>query len=270
MNTGKYRLYAVRKGRIPGIYTNWEDCKKQVNGFPDAEFKGFRLLRDAEHWLGVVDPALTLPTPPEVDSVVHPHTGPFEQPVSLSKHFYNMHVGSGVGESSQKAVVPCSQIPEGFGATVGPNIVPENCITQFAVFEDLEVYLIRLCCQLRLDYPVFNRREFFSDNGELLHGYWVTLRSQQRDVSWIVEGGFSSDEQTARQDASFKMLGKVLSLVGKEIHDYNYRIVAALRVRVEELERQLRVCVQQRIRDLEHENRKLRSDLQKYNDLFET
>ncbi|QHN92086.1 uncharacterized protein [Arachis hypogaea] len=159
-----------------------------------------------------------------------------------------MHVGPTLGESSQKAFVPCSQIPE------GPNIIPENSMTQFVVFEDLEVYLIRVCCQLRLDYPVFNNCVFFSDTGELLHGYWVTLRSQQRDVSWIVEGGFSSDEQMARQDASFKMLGKVLSFVGKEIHDYNYRIVEALRVRVEELERQQRNPVHQRIRELEQEN----------------
>ncbi|QHO23135.1 hypothetical protein HN51_046910 [Arachis hypogaea] len=224
MNNGKYRLYAMRRGRILGIYTSWEDCKEQVNEFKDAEFKGFCLLRDAQHWLGVVNPPLTLPPPPELDSGVHPPTGLFEQSFSLSKYFNSMHVGPTLGESSQKAFVPCSQIPQ------GPNIVPETSLTQFVLVEDIEVYLIRVCCQLRLDYPAFNRREFFSDSGELLHGYWVTLQSQQRDVNWIVEGGFSSDEQTARQDTSFKMLGKVLSLVGKEIHDYNYRIVAALRV----------------------------------------
>ncbi|RYR24836.1 hypothetical protein Ahy_B02g058381 [Arachis hypogaea] len=222
MNNGKYRLYAVRRGRIPRIYTSWEDYKEQVNGFKDAEFKGFCLLRDAQHWLGVVNPPLTLPPPPELDSGVHPLTGLFEQPFSLSKHFNSMHVGPTLGESSQKAFVPCSQIPQGTGASV-----------------DMEVYLIRVCCQVRLDYPVFNRREFFSDSDH-------------------------------KADASFKMLGKVLSLVGKEIQDYNYRIVAALRVRVEKLERQLPNPVHQRIRDLEQKNRKLRSDLQKYNDLFET
>ncbi|XLU44807.1 hypothetical protein S245_039621, partial [Arachis hypogaea] len=159
MNNGKYRLYAVRRGRIPRIYTSWEDYKEQVNGFKDAEFKGFCLLRDAQHWLGVVDPPLTLPPPPELDSGVHPLTGLFEQPFSLSKHFNSMHVGPTLGESSQKAFVPCSQIPQ------GPNIVPETSLT----------------------------------HGELLHSYWVTLQSQQRDVNWIVEGGFSSDEQTTRQ-----------------------------------------------------------------------
>ncbi|QHO23133.1 Ribonuclease HI [Arachis hypogaea] len=119
MNNGKYRLYAVRRGRIPRIYTSWEDYKEQVNGFKDAEFKGFCLLRDAQHWLGVVNPPLTLPPPPELDSGVHPLTGLFEQPFSLSKHFNSMHVGPTLGESSQKAFVPCSQIPQGTGASVG-------------------------------------------------------------------------------------------------------------------------------------------------------
>ncbi|KAL4305994.1 hypothetical protein HN51_039946 [Arachis hypogaea] len=175
-----------------------------------------------------------------------------------------MQVGPALGESSQMALIPCSQTP------LGPNIVPETCSNKFVLVEDMEVYLIRVCCQLKLDYPVFNRQEFFFDSGELLHGYWVTLQSQQRDINWIVEGRFSPDEGNARQDASFKMLGKVLSLVGKEIHNYNYRIVVGLRVRVEELEQQLSKPAYQRIRGLEQENQKLKSDLKKFNELFET
>ncbi|KAL4305995.1 hypothetical protein HN51_039947 [Arachis hypogaea] len=264
MDTGKYRLYAVRRGRIPGIYTSWKDCKEQVNEFKNAEFKGFRLLRDAQQWLGVVDPPLPPPPLPELHCGVYPPTGLLQQPFPLSTQFNSMQVSPALGKSSQKAFVPCSQTP------LGPNIVPETCSNQFVLVEDMEVYLIRVCCQLKLDYPVFNRREFFSGSGELLHGYWVTLLSQQHDINWIVEGGFSPDEGNARQDASFKMLGKVLSLVGKEIHDYNYRIVAGLRVRAKELEQQLSKPAYQRIRNLEQANQKLKSDLQKFNELFET
>ena len=28
--------YAVRKGRVPGIYRSWDDCKSQVDGYPHA------------------------------------------------------------------------------------------------------------------------------------------------------------------------------------------------------------------------------------------
>ncbi|OWF45755.1 ribonuclease H1-like isoform X2 [Mizuhopecten yessoensis] len=38
--------YAVRSGRIPGIYKTWDECKAQVNGFPKARYKKFNT--DAE------------------------------------------------------------------------------------------------------------------------------------------------------------------------------------------------------------------------------
>lgn len=41
------KYYAVRKGRIPGIYDSWESCRKQVIGFPDAEYKSFITKEDA-------------------------------------------------------------------------------------------------------------------------------------------------------------------------------------------------------------------------------
>ena len=47
---GKY--YVVKKGRKPGIYTNWETCKRMVDGFPGAIYKSFRTLSEAEAFLG--------------------------------------------------------------------------------------------------------------------------------------------------------------------------------------------------------------------------
>ncbi|KAI2503138.1 Reverse transcriptase-like [Fragilaria crotonensis] len=37
----KNQFYAVAVGRIPGIYTSWDDCKKQTEGFKAAKFKSF-------------------------------------------------------------------------------------------------------------------------------------------------------------------------------------------------------------------------------------
>lgn len=45
------KFYAVRNGRVPGIYTSWEDCQKQVTGFSGAVFKGFSTEADAEKFL---------------------------------------------------------------------------------------------------------------------------------------------------------------------------------------------------------------------------
>jgi ribonuclease HI len=50
--TKKY--YAVKIGREPGIYRNWDDCKAQVDGYTNAQFKGFSNLEEAEAYLGYV------------------------------------------------------------------------------------------------------------------------------------------------------------------------------------------------------------------------
>lgn len=47
---GKY--YAVRKGRKTGIFRIWEECKASVSGYPEAEYKSFPVLEQAEEYLG--------------------------------------------------------------------------------------------------------------------------------------------------------------------------------------------------------------------------
>lgn len=41
------KYYAVKHGKVPGIYTTWDECKKQVNGFPNARYKSFTTKEDA-------------------------------------------------------------------------------------------------------------------------------------------------------------------------------------------------------------------------------
>jgi ribonuclease HI len=45
---GKSKFYVVWKGRTPGIYNNWEDCKAQIEGFPEQVFKSFDTKQLAE------------------------------------------------------------------------------------------------------------------------------------------------------------------------------------------------------------------------------
>jgi len=42
------KYYVVWKGRTPGIYDNWEACKKEVEGFQGALYKGFPDRASAE------------------------------------------------------------------------------------------------------------------------------------------------------------------------------------------------------------------------------
>ena len=44
----KQKYYVVWQGKLPGIYTSWDECKKQVQGVQGAQFKSFDTLAEAE------------------------------------------------------------------------------------------------------------------------------------------------------------------------------------------------------------------------------
>lgn len=45
------KFYAVRVGATPGIYTDWEEARKQINGFPNQDYKGFETEEEAIKYL---------------------------------------------------------------------------------------------------------------------------------------------------------------------------------------------------------------------------
>lgn len=45
------KYYAVRKGKKTGIFTNWDETKAQVSGYPGAQYKSFKAKADAEAYL---------------------------------------------------------------------------------------------------------------------------------------------------------------------------------------------------------------------------
>jgi ribonuclease HI len=49
----KIKYYAVKSGRIPGIYMTWEDCLNQVNQFSGATYKSFPTEDEAKIYLGL-------------------------------------------------------------------------------------------------------------------------------------------------------------------------------------------------------------------------
>ncbi|MED6209246.1 hypothetical protein PIB30_052881, partial [Stylosanthes scabra] len=51
MSRAKYSHYAVRVGKVPGIYLTWDECDEQVHGYPFASFKGFKSLEEAVEWM---------------------------------------------------------------------------------------------------------------------------------------------------------------------------------------------------------------------------
>ena len=45
------KFYAVKSGYTPGVYDTWEECKKQVSGYPGAIYKGFSTLEEAMEYI---------------------------------------------------------------------------------------------------------------------------------------------------------------------------------------------------------------------------
>lgn len=44
--------YAVKVGEKTGIFKTWKECSKYVSGYPNAKFKGFTTLEEAEKYIG--------------------------------------------------------------------------------------------------------------------------------------------------------------------------------------------------------------------------
>ena len=47
----KRKLYAVKKGRQPGLYDTWKEAEQQVKGYSDAVHRSFSTREDAESYL---------------------------------------------------------------------------------------------------------------------------------------------------------------------------------------------------------------------------
>lgn len=45
------KYYAVKTGKQTGIFTNWDECKKSVNGFSGAVYKSFKSEKEALEYL---------------------------------------------------------------------------------------------------------------------------------------------------------------------------------------------------------------------------
>ena len=47
------QFYAVKKGKKTGIFDSWDACKKEIEGYSGAEYKGFATLKEAKEYLGI-------------------------------------------------------------------------------------------------------------------------------------------------------------------------------------------------------------------------
>jgi ribonuclease HI len=64
------KVYAVKVGRQPGIYSSWPECEAQIKGLSGAEFKSFATADLALAWLSDE----SAPSPSPTDGAVRIYT----------------------------------------------------------------------------------------------------------------------------------------------------------------------------------------------------
>ncbi len=47
----KKKIYAVRIGRKKGLFNSWDECKESIDGYPNAQYKGFSNMEEAKNYL---------------------------------------------------------------------------------------------------------------------------------------------------------------------------------------------------------------------------
>ena len=45
------KYYAVREGRVPGVYTSWATAREHVEFYRNCDHRSFRTRKDAEHYV---------------------------------------------------------------------------------------------------------------------------------------------------------------------------------------------------------------------------
>jgi hypothetical protein len=63
------KFYAVRVGRVPGVYTLWTDCQKQIDKYPKPVFRKFDNQEDAENFAIGISKRPDIPERPEWQNI---------------------------------------------------------------------------------------------------------------------------------------------------------------------------------------------------------
>ncbi|MED6110068.1 hypothetical protein PIB30_039513 [Stylosanthes scabra] len=78
--------------------------------------------------------------------------------------------------------------------------------------------------------------------------------------------GIFTDEGEAMQDATFKLIKKLLEFEDLVITDYNYRIVQRLQGEITELKTRLEMPINERVRELEKANNMMKAELEAFDE----
>ncbi|MED6106699.1 hypothetical protein PIB30_006643 [Stylosanthes scabra] len=139
----------------------------------------------------------------------------------------------------------------------------------FVHVEDMELLLHRACGNLLVGSPVFDPSLTQVEDGSVIYEFAVYLPRNERGLELVAHGPQSFDERTARQEASFALLEKVVAVTGLGICDYTYRTLGQRQqINVEVTEGSAGRLLQ-RVLELEDKNKELEDQLKAFQSMFE-
>ena len=107
-----YKFYAVRSGRVPGIYTDWPSAQKQITGWQKPKQKCFSTRVEAQRFLDEGDPKSTEKIDVTNSELQGAASGPIQDIVEPStkgplpkKSKKSVSVGNGSGKNSKAVTI---------------------------------------------------------------------------------------------------------------------------------------------------------------------
>ncbi|MED6203629.1 hypothetical protein PIB30_001327 [Stylosanthes scabra] len=214
MDSGKYSHYTVRVGKVPGVYTSWEDCEPLVIGYPRVKYKGFHNLADALAFVRGGPAKEKNKSPVNVTDI-------------LSPKMATLGVGSSQTGPTQTGMTGTNFRVPGLDAA-DVEFVPETQGGGFLIVEEMELYLLRVYMKLQLS-------------------------CEEKGLVLEVYGSACDDEGSAREDAAYKLLDRLLLQTGNSIMDFNYRRLCAAKQQMEAMQNMQGSNIGQRLYEAERD-----------------
>ncbi|KAJ1150086.1 hypothetical protein NDU88_002884 [Pleurodeles waltl] len=179
--------YAVRTGRKPGVYPNWDECKAQVDKFPSARYKKFASEDDAWAFVG------TDQKPLPVDQPVQ-ETNDVLLPAKCEKKDIKIKKSS----PKKRALEQVSSLPEEQSQPKRPRCiqlcdVPQLDENKFTYMGDSTVVYTDGCCssngksRARAGIGVYWGRGHRLNVGDRLHGRQTNQRAEIQAACRAIE-----------------------------------------------------------------------------------
>ncbi|MED6122870.1 hypothetical protein PIB30_043968 [Stylosanthes scabra] len=228
MEDGEPTYYAVKAGRVPGIYTSWASCKRQVHRYKNAYFKSFSSLDDAMTYmrLGM--------------AMFETMRDPIYQPSNMD-----------MASASMSALNLAESVDDhGSYSSAGSSSSSADPHRAFLYDESMEGLLMRVCEREGLPSPVYKPVIGRTEDGKRVFGFEVRLVCAEKGLSLMIEADLRANEAKAREDAAFNMLRSFSKATGKKINDYMYRLMlhevpGTLAARVQALEAEKATLMEQ-------------------------